>query len=101
MRNPIGWYARLIFLQWLKRYKLKFEDVYFCSESNSPTDKYKGCRKYSVDIMIDDKPEVVYYLAEKGIKVLLFDAPYNQEVSGKNIIRVKDWEEVYAYIVGS
>ena len=95
MKNPLGWYVRKMFKKWLKEHKLEFKDVFFCSESNSPRDKLEGCRLYSVDVMIDDKPEVAYFLAEQGIPVLLFDAPYNQGVAGKNIIRVMDWKDAY------
>lgn len=98
MKNPLGWYVRKTFRNWLKEHKLEFKDVFFCSESNSPSDKLEGCRRFDVDVMIDDKPEVAYFLAEQGIPVLLFDAPYNQEVSGENIIRVMNWEHIYEEI---
>ena len=39
--------------------------------------------------MIDDRPEVALYLAEHHIKVLLFDAPYNQNLEHENVRRVK------------
>lgn len=95
MKNPLGLYSRRLFLKWTKRYKMEFKDFFYCSESNSPEDKLNGCRKFGVNIMIDDKPEVAYFLAQNGIMVLLFDAPYNQTVNGTNIIRVSDWNDVY------
>ena len=48
--------------------------------------------------MIEDKPDVAEYLIEKGIKVILFDAPYNQAVTGKLMVRVHDWLETYEVI---
>lgn len=87
-----------MFGKWLREHKMDFKDIYFCSESNSPRDKLEGCRRYGVDVMIDDKPEVAYFLAEQGIPVPLFDTPYNLEVSGDNIIRVMNWEHVYEEI---
>ncbi len=98
MNNPLGWYVRKMFCKWLKEYELDFKDIYYCSESNSPRDKLKGCRRFNIDIMIDDKPEVAYFLAEQGIPVLLFDAPYNQDVRGNNIIRVMNWDDIYREI---
>lgn len=97
-KHPLGWYVRRIFKKWLKKHGLNFKGIFYCSESNSPSDKLDGCRRFEVDVMIDDKPEVVYFLAKQGIRVLLFDAPYNQEVSGGNIIRVMNWEDVYKEI---
>ena len=32
------------------------------------------------------------------IRVLMFDAPYNREVKGENVMRVKSWKEVEKYI---
>lgn len=99
MKNPLGWYSRLLYEQWLKKYGFEFKDIFYCSESNAPADKLIGCRKYSVDLMIDDKPEVALRLADNDVKVLLFDTRYNQNVNHSNIIRVYDWNDVYEKIV--
>lgn len=93
-KNLIGWYSRKLFENWLARYQMEFKDIFYCSESSAPTDKLNGCKRFSIDIMIDDRPNVALHLAENGIKVLLFDAKYNQNVAHKNIIRVADWEDV-------
>lgn len=85
MKNPLGWYSRHVFEKWLKKYGFIFNGIYYCSENNSPKDKLEGCRKFDIDIMIDDKPEVAMYLAENDIKVFLVDAKYNQEVRHNNI----------------
>ena len=98
MNNPLGWYSRKLFENWVRRYQMSFEDIYYCSESSAPTDKLKGCKQFGVDLMIDDRPNVALYLAENGIKVLLFDARYNQNVEHKNIVRVDDWDDIYRRI---
>lgn len=95
LKNPLGWYSKYVFKSWLKRHKIHIDEIYFCSEHNSPEDKLKGCQFYDVDLMIDDKPEVALYLDKCGITVLLFDTPYNQDISGENIVRVSDWNEIY------
>lgn len=97
-RNPFGEYYRRLFQKYLDKHELKFKSIQFCSETDSPRDKYMGCSKLSVDVMIEDKPDVAMYLAEKGIKILLFDAPYNQEISHENITRVNSWNECYEHI---
>ena len=98
MKNPLGWYSRHLFKKWIKKHGFKFDGVHFCSESHSPEDKLEGCRRFQVDVMIDDRPEVVLYLANKGIKVLMVDAGYNQDVSHPNVVRVYDWNEIYEKI---
>ena len=44
--------------------------------------------------MIDDNPKVSKYLADNGVKVLLFDAPYNKNLRHPNIKRVYSWDEI-------
>ena len=54
--------------------------------------------KYGVEVMVDDRPEIVLYLAERGIPVLMVDAPYNKSVQHENVTRVHGWLEVYEVI---
>lgn len=51
--------------------------------------------------MIDDKPDIALFLAENGVHVLLFDAPYNKSVKHKNITRVHSWDDIYRYVNNS
>lgn len=90
----LGKYYRKLFENWLNKYNFKFESIEYCSEKYSLRDKLMGCSKLKVDLMIEDKPDIAMFLANNGIKVLLFDAPYNKEISHNNIIRVKDWYEI-------
>lgn len=98
MNNPLGWYSKSIYKKWIRKHNLRFKEIYYCSEKTVCTDKLNGCRKFNVEIMIEDKPDVAVYLAEKGIQVLLFDAPYNRSISNTNIIRVYSWENIYNYL---
>lgn len=98
MKNPIGWYSRNMFEEWLSKNGISFANIFYCSEKNTPEEKYKVCKELSVDIMIDDRPEVILYLADKGVKVLMFDAPYNQNVVHKNVWRVYSWRDIYKII---
>ena len=97
-QNSWGEIYRQLFKIWLKKHNLHFKSIQFCSETFSPRDKLMGCRKLDVDVMIEDKPEVATYLAENGIKVLLFDAPYNHGLEHENMIRVYNWKQVYEEI---
>ena len=96
--NPLGKYIRKLFENWTSKNNMQFERYEYCSESDSPRDKMIACNKLSVDIMIEDKSDVALYLADNGVKVLLFDAPYNKEVRHENIVRVKNWNEIYDII---
>ncbi len=98
MKNPLGRLSRSLFKGWINKNNLHFEDILFCSEINTPEEKLDFCKQISAQIMIDDNPDVALFLAERGVTVLLFDAPYNKDVKHKNITRVSDWNEIYRYI---
>lgn len=97
-KGVLGLHYRRLFQDYLKNNGLDFDSIQYCSEDFSPRDKYMACLKLDVDVMIEDKPEVALYLAEQGVKVLLFRAPYNIEVSHENIIPVESWKECYENI---
>lgn len=98
MKNPLGAYSRKMLLEWYKNNGLKFKKVVFCSEKNTAVEKAKACMELGVKVMIEDRSEIATRLADNGIKVFLFDAPYNQELSDDRIQRVFDWNEIYRLI---
>jgi uncharacterized HAD superfamily protein len=49
--------------------------------------------------MIEDKQENIEALS-RHMKVICFDAPYNRNCEGENIMRAKDWDEVYELVGG-
>jgi len=99
-RGILGKTARRYFNNWLKKYSISFNATHFCDEKKSPRDKLLACRKLGVDAMIEDRADNALYLAENGVKVILMDAPYNKELSHKNIIRIRNWNEVPEVISG-
>jgi len=96
-KNFAGWLSRFILTNWLKRNKIPYDEIFFCDEHHSVRDKITGCEKYAVDVMVEDKPDNVMGLT-KTTKIICFDMPYNRECGGENIIRVRDWNEVYSLI---
>jgi uncharacterized HAD superfamily protein len=59
------------------------------------TTKSDLCRELGIDIIIEDNKLFSKECAEKGIRVLLFDKPWNQVYEEhKNINRVKNWKEI-------
>ena len=97
-KGLLGWYSRHVLLRWIHKWNFSFLVVFFCIENTTLQDKLDGCRKYGVEVMIDDKPDVALCLAEEGIRVLLFDTEYNKEAVHKNIVRVHGWQDIYTAI---
>ena len=80
--------------QWLNKNKLYYDSIYFNSGN-----KLGVCNWKNIKIMIEDKPDNALILAQNGIKILLFNRLYNQEVKHENIIRCKDWNQIYNTIM--
>ncbi|MCX6741873.1 MAG: hypothetical protein NTX24_01700 [Candidatus Pacearchaeota archaeon] len=51
------------------------------------------CLKLGIGLLLEDKRETVIECAEKGIKVILFDNPWNKNITNPNIFRVSGWRE--------
>jgi uncharacterized HAD superfamily protein len=80
-------------LFWIrKNFSYYITDVFFAEAAN----KTKGeiASRLEALLVVEDNPEQAVEIAKKGIKVLLFDYPYNREVNHRNIIRIySGWEE--------
>lgn len=57
------------------------------------TGKSDVCENNGIGILIEDQAIHSKECADKGIKVILFDKPWNQGVEHENIIRVNGWSE--------
>lgn len=84
---------------WLtKHFSGCFNDIHFIrSEILKPEieSKYEICKKVGANIMIEDDDNNVRHFTEEGIKVILFDQPWNQSIkSSKSIARVNSWENI-------
>lgn len=97
-RTPLGALSRHLFRKWTEKNGFDFADIFYCSEVDTPPQKLSYCRQISADVMIEDNVKTALYLADNGIRVLLFDAPYNQGISHQNIVRVFSWEEIFELI---
>jgi uncharacterized HAD superfamily protein len=51
------------------------------------------CIKLGISLMVEDVGDIALECAQKGIKVILFNKPWNQGAEHKNIIRVNDWKQ--------
>ena len=51
------------------------------------------CQQENIDFLIEDNKDYSISCAEKGIKVILFDKPWNRNFEHENVTRVSGWEE--------
>ena len=80
-----------IALQSFKKHGLTFDE--YCWGQLSKVD---ACKKYNIDLMIDDSPSVCKELSENGIKTLYFrDVNMKKLKPNENLIEVNNWAEVY------
>lgn len=83
-----------IVLNWLSKNSIYYDKIIF-----SPEDKLKICIDNKIDIMIEDRPNNIKEISTK-IPVICFNANYNTDCNGKNIIRCYSWYDIYAKING-
>ena len=93
----LGWLSRALLKNWLKRRQITYDEIHYCSEHHSVRDNTLGCKKYNIEVMIEDKAENIMALSEIT-NVICFDASYNRDCKGENIIRARDWDEVEGVI---
>lgn len=96
-KGPWGALFRHMLLSWLKRNGVAYDKIILCSEKRSTEEKTLACEKLGIDVMIEDKRENVNALS-KITKVLCFDARYNRDCKGENIVRVHDFNSIYQII---
>lgn len=90
-------------LRWLnKHFSDSFHKIHFTNDVFSEDlkkSKQDLCKEHKINIMIEDCLEFAENCAKEGIKVFLFDWPWNQSKNlHPNIIRVKSWKEILKHI---
>jgi len=93
----LGRLMRAIVCNWLWRNRIHYDGIVFC-DTDIADSKKVACLEKKIDIMIDD--EIVNIEAITPVaKAICYDATYNRNCEGENIMRAKNWEEVYALIL--
>lgn len=77
--------------EWLHTKRIHYDELIF------------NDRKHDVDVnfdyFVEDCWEYSIKLAEKGIKVILYDYPWNRNKGASpNIIRLKNWNEILSFL---
>ncbi len=74
--------------------KPKFEIIHVRDENDKKLKKGNFCKDLQINLIIEDYGENALDCAEKGIKVLLLNKPWNKKIEHDNIIRVNDWKDI-------
>ncbi|WP_432401325.1 5' nucleotidase, NT5C type [Wukongibacter sp. M2B1] len=80
---------------WIDKKKLPVDGIHILG-SHYKVDKAKELR---CDIFIEDRYENALEISKAGYKVLLIDCNYNRLPIPKEIVRVKDWDDIYNEII--
>ncbi len=86
---------------WFDRYcSLPKPRIIYCGEYQSGRDVAKAdiCLQEGIDCIIEDNAKYALECAQKGIKTILFNRPWNQNIEHENIHRVKKWAEALELI---
>jgi len=94
----LGKLMRFILQNWLWRNGIKYDEIVFC-DNDVPDSKRVACLDKQIDVMIDDEAVNINAIAPIA-KVICFDASYNRDCAGENIVRAKDFEGVYGILQG-
>ena len=81
--------------EWLLHHLKRKLEVIHAGEfhKHQAASKAEICKELGISILLEDAPATALECATKGIKVILFNRPWNQNVSHKNIVRAKTWIE--------
>lgn len=85
---------RWMLKHWLKKNHFYYDEMLFCSEKDSSTDKYEICMKKNIDVMVDDKVENLLALKDT-IRVFCYPAPWNEDCRELDKCRINGFEELY------
>ena len=61
-------------------------------------DKLTFCKENEIEVFIEDSYETCKELLDNGIKSILMTTKMNENIHDKDIIRVKNWNEIYEEI---
>lgn len=82
---------------WVNKFLKGIKKICFIRKNyqEKPKTKAEICKEINADVLIEDNLSYAKNCAENGIKVLLFDYPWNQaENLNPLITRVKSWKEI-------
>ncbi|PHE64303.1 hypothetical protein COF68_05525 [Bacillus toyonensis] len=82
-------------LDWFHKHEIPYHNI----ELLGLQSKVASIQKNGVNLFFEDKYETAIEVSEEcRIPVILFDTPYNQGSTPKEIIRVRNWEEARTWV---
>lgn len=82
-------------IAWIDKMKIPYDHIEHVTEKQ----KHLFAAKKGIRIFIEDDLEQAIYMAEAGIKVYIFDHPWNKTKDvQKRFVRVKCWKELLSKI---
>lgn len=81
-----------LIIKWLNKNNIKYDKIVF-----SNLNKLKDCLDNKIDIMIEDSVSNIEQL-KNYMKIICFNAKYNQSYTNNQIYRVNNWNDVYNII---
>ena len=93
--RPLSWKPKTF--EFLKQeFSIDSDKVFFAGDFHKGQGKTKEkiCEGLGINLIIDDRGDYGLNYAGHGIRVLMPDKPWNQNVFHENITRCEDWYEI-------
>ena len=89
----LGLLFRTMLKIWLRKEKIYYDRIKFCSEEMSSYDKLVACKEYGTKIMCEDKIDNIETIS-KHIIIACFNANWNLNYDNPNMYRVSNFYEI-------
>lgn len=88
----LGKLMRFTVKRWLKKHKIRYDDIVFCVE-----DKTEAIKKYDIKYMVEDNPDNINGLKEYT-NIICMDAKCNQHIADNAVKRCYNFSQVISYM---
>lgn len=88
----LGKLMRFTVKRWLKKHKIRYEEIVFCVE-----DKTDAIDKYDVRYMVDDNPDNICGLKEHT-NIICMNARCNEHIRDEKVKRCHNFAEIIEYM---
>lgn len=85
--NARGKLFRQMLEYWLKKNGVQYDEIYYCSEDKSATEKYDLCKELGIDVIIEDKKENIDKIKDIA-DVVCIRTGYNKGVRDEEHVHV-------------
>ena len=93
--DEFGKKMRKLVKRWLSKNKIPYDKLIFSKAKNE--EKIQEIKQNNFDLVIEDSPSNINQLS-KVVPMICYDAQYNRDCDGENIIRCYSWWDIYRVI---